>query len=113
MEPVYRSIAGIDVHRKMLAVVMRQEHDGQVCYTKRKFAPTRTKMSIWRRGCSMSRRQKCDGDRRRSIGGPDVVRAGVALPAALDASVDRPGPRGRQAGFRTHERLADRWSSEI
>jgi len=44
MEPVYRSIAGIDVHKKMLAVVMRQEHDGQVRYTKRKFGTTRNEV---------------------------------------------------------------------
>ncbi|MGA2328184.1 MAG: IS110 family transposase, partial [Bryobacteraceae bacterium] len=42
MEPVYHSIAGIDVHKKMLAVVVRVVRDGQVCYTKRKFGTTRS-----------------------------------------------------------------------
>ena len=33
-------IAGIDVHKKMLAVVVRRERDGQVEYAKRKFGTT-------------------------------------------------------------------------
>jgi hypothetical protein len=44
MEPVYGSTAGIDVHKKVLAVVVRQERDGQVCYTKRKFGTTRSEL---------------------------------------------------------------------
>jgi len=58
MEPVYRSIAALMCTRKMLAVVMRQEHDGQVRYTKRKFGTTRNEVEHLARGCSMSRRQK-------------------------------------------------------
>ena len=37
MESVYRSIAGVDVHKKMLAVVIRRPRGEQVEYTKRKF----------------------------------------------------------------------------
>ena len=29
MEPIYRCVAGIDVHKKMLAVVVRRERDGK------------------------------------------------------------------------------------
>ena len=40
MESVYRSLAGIDVHKKMLAVVVRRPSGEQVEYEKRKFGAT-------------------------------------------------------------------------
>jgi hypothetical protein len=40
MEPIYRGVAGIDVHKKMLAVVVRRELDGRTEYEKRKFGTT-------------------------------------------------------------------------
>jgi hypothetical protein len=40
MEPIYRCVAGIDVHKKMLAVVVRREWDGRTEYEKRKFGAT-------------------------------------------------------------------------
>ena len=40
MESVYRSVAGIDVHKKMLAVVIRRQLAEQVAYEKRKFGAT-------------------------------------------------------------------------
>lgn len=44
MESVYRSIAGIDVHKKMLAVVIRRQRGGAVEYGKRKFGTTRAEI---------------------------------------------------------------------
>ena len=44
MEPVYRSMAGIDVHKKMVAVVIRQWRGEQVEYQKRKFGTTRAEI---------------------------------------------------------------------
>jgi hypothetical protein len=41
METVYRSVAGIDVHKKMLAVVIRRERGEQVEYEKRQFGANR------------------------------------------------------------------------
>ena len=40
MESVYRSMAGIDVHKKMLAVVIRRQSGEQIEYVKRKFGTT-------------------------------------------------------------------------
>ncbi len=50
-ETVYRRIAGIDVHKKMLAVVVRVERGEQVEYVKRKFGATRARSCTWRHGC--------------------------------------------------------------
>jgi len=40
MDSTRRGIAGIDVHKKMLAVVVRRETDGKLEYEKRKFGTT-------------------------------------------------------------------------
>ena len=41
MKTLYPYQAGIDVHKKMLAVVVRRERDGRMEYEKRKFGTTR------------------------------------------------------------------------
>ena len=40
-ESVYRSIAGIDIHKKILAVVIRRSCGEQIEYQKREFGTTR------------------------------------------------------------------------
>jgi len=37
-------VAGLDVHKKLLAIVIRQERDGQVACEKRKFGTSRAEM---------------------------------------------------------------------
>ena len=37
----HRNLAGIDVHKRMLAVVVRRERDGRIEYEQRKFGTTR------------------------------------------------------------------------
>jgi transposase len=44
MDTVYRGLAGIDVHKRMLAVVIRQQRDGAVNYEQRKFGTTRSEI---------------------------------------------------------------------
>ncbi|MGI8741903.1 MAG: hypothetical protein ACR2NN_04915 [Bryobacteraceae bacterium] len=50
MEPVYRFVAGIDVHKKMLAVVIRRQSGEDIEYRKRKFGTSRIEiehLSAW------------------------------------------------------------------
>jgi hypothetical protein len=47
MESVYRSVAGIDVHKKMLAVVIGRQQGEQSEYQKRKFGTTRAEIQHW------------------------------------------------------------------
>jgi len=44
MRTGYLVLAGIDVHKKMLAVVVRIESDGQVGYERRKFGTTQSEI---------------------------------------------------------------------
>jgi hypothetical protein len=45
MESVYLGIAGIDVHKKMLAVVIRQTRGDATTYIQRKFGATKSDIS--------------------------------------------------------------------
>lgn len=50
MEPIYRYLAGIDVHKKMLAVVIRRQSGEHIEYRNRKFGTTRMEiehLSAW------------------------------------------------------------------
>lgn len=44
METEYRCWAGIDVHKRMLAVVIRRDQDGQASYEERRFGTTRNEI---------------------------------------------------------------------
>ena len=111
MESVHSSIAGIDVHKKMLAIVIRQERDGQACYEKRKFGTTQSEVqhvAAWLR--------------HEQVG--EVVMESTAqywrpvwygLESHFRLHLTHPlktrAPRGRKWDFRDAQRLADRWSS--
>lgn len=111
METVYRNVAGIDVHKKMLAVVVRHEQDGQVQYEKRKFGTTQCEiehLAAW-----LPRQQ---------VG--EVVMESTAqywrpvwygLEAHFKLHLCHPlkvrAPRGRKRDYRDAQRLADRWHS--
>jgi len=111
MESVNRNVAGIDVHKKMLAVVVRQERDGQVEYEKRKFGTTRSEiehLAAWLQ--------------HQQVG--DVVMESTAqywrpvwyglerhFPLHLCHPLKVRAPRGRKRDYRDAQRLADRWRS--
>ena len=44
MATAQQHLADIDVHKKMLAVVVRRERDGRIEYEKRKFGTTRNEI---------------------------------------------------------------------
>jgi len=108
MEPLYRCVAGIDVHKKMLAVVVRAP---QGEYVQRKFGTTKTEighLAAWLQDHQVS----------------EVVMESTAqywrpvwygLEAHFKLHLTHPlktrAPRGRKADFRDARRLADRWHS--
>ena len=109
MEPVYRCVAGIDVHKKMLAVVVRRDQDGQPQYEKRKFGTTRKEilaLAAWLQHGQVS----------------EVVMESTAqywrpvwygLEPHFQLHLSHPlktrAPRGRKRDYRDAQRLADRW----
>jgi len=111
MEAVYRSVAGIDVHKKMLAVVVRQERGEQVEYEKRQFGTNRADiqhLAAWLQ----------------AHGASEVVMESTAqywrpvwnglephFRLHLTHPLKTQAPRGRKFDFRDAQRLADRWSA--
>jgi transposase len=111
MESVYRSIAGIDVHKKMLAVVIRRERGEQVQYEQRKFGTNR--LDIQHLGAWLQ-----------AHGVSEVVMESTAqywrpvwngLESHFRLHLTHPlktrAPRGRKFDFRDARRLADRWGA--
>jgi len=111
MEPVYRCVAGVDVHKKMLAVVIRQQDGEEATYIKRKFGTMKSEighLAAWLQEHQVS----------------EVVMESTAqywrpvwygLEAHFQLHLTHPmqtrAPRGRKWDFRDAGRLADRWCS--
>jgi transposase len=111
MEIVYRSVAGIDVHKKMLAVVVRWQRGEQVQYYQRKFGANRA--DIQHLGAWLQ-----------AHGVREVVMESTAqywrpvwnglerhFRLHLTHPLKTQAPRGRKFDFRDARRLADRWDS--
>jgi transposase len=106
-----RCVAGIDIHKKMLAVMVRRQEGGQVTYGKRKFGTTRSEiehLAAWLK----------------HEGVEEVVMESTAqywrpvwygLEAHFRLHLSHPlktlAPRGRKRDYRDAQRLADRWCS--
>lgn len=112
MNSVYRCVAGIDVHKKMLAVVIRRSSEGAATeYVHRKFGTMKNEivhLAAWLRQERVS----------------EVVMESTAqywrpvwygLEAHFQLHLTHPlktrAPRGRKRDFRDAQRLADRWCS--
>ena len=111
MESKVRCVAGIDVHKSMLAVVVRKPGGEAVEYHERKFGTTRKEiehLAAWLREQGVS----------------EVVMESTAqywrpvwygLEAHFQLHLTHPlktkAPRGRKRDFRDARRLADRWYS--
>jgi len=106
-----RCVAGIDVHKKMLAVMVRREGSLQVEYLKRKFGTTRKEiehLAAWLQ----------------ELGVEEVVMESTAqywrpvwyglephFRLHLSHPLKTKAPRGRKRDYRDAQRLADRWCS--
>ncbi len=111
METVYRSIAGIDVHKKMLAVVVRAQRGEQIEYSKRKFATNRAdiqQLGAWLQAHRVSEVvMESTAQYWRPVwnGLEHHFRLHLTHPLKTKA------PRGRKFDFRDAQRLSDRWDA--
>ena len=112
MEALYRScLAGIDVHKKMLAVVVRRETADQVEYVKRQFGTTRSEiehLAAWLQHEGVTEAvMESTAQYWRPVwyGLEPHFRLHLTHPLKTKA------PRGRKRDYRDAQRLADRWRS--
>jgi transposase len=111
MESVYRSVAGIDVHKKMLAVVIRRQLGEQATYEKRKFGATGAEiqhLEAWLRAQAVS---EVVMESTAQYWRPVWYRLEPHFRLHLTHPLKTQAPRGRKSDFRDAQRLADRWSA--
>lgn len=114
MQPGYRSWAGIDVHKKMLAVVVRSEQNGQTNYQQRRFGTTQREiehLAAWLQQQQVSEvvmESTAQYWRPVWYGLEAHLRLHLSHPLATQA------PRGRKRDFRDARRLVDRlWAGDL
>jgi transposase len=111
MESVDRCIAGIDVHKKMLAVVIRKPTGEAVEYIQRKFGTTKNEilhLAAWLQHHQVSEvvmESTANYWRPVWYGLEDHFQLHLTHPLKTRA------PRGRKRDYRDARRLADRWHS--
>lgn len=104
-------VAGIDVHKKMLAVVVRWEREGQTGYEKRKFGTTQSEMAhlvAWLQhlqAAEVVMESTAQYWRPVWYGLEPHFRLHLVHPLKVRA------PRGRKRDYRDAQRIADRWRS--
>ena len=111
MESALRTIAGIDVHKKMLAVVIRLPHGETAEYIQRKFGTTHSEiehLASW-----LQRHQVREVVMESTAQYWRPVWYGLERHFQLNLThpLKTRAPRGRKRDFRDAQRLADRWHS--
>src|SRR5947209_4143004 len=111
METLYRLIAGIDVHKKMLAVVVRRASGEHIEYEKRKFGTTRAEiehLAAWLQARGV---QEGVMESTAQYWRPVWYGLEAHFKLHLTHPLKTRAPRGRKSDFRDARRLADRWHS--
>jgi len=111
MQSVYRCVAGIDVHKKMLAVVVRREENGQVEYEKRKFGTTRSEIEHLAAWLQKQRVEEVVMESTAQYWRPVWYGLEAHFRLHLCHPLKVRAPRGRKRDYRDAQRLADRWWS--
>jgi len=104
-------VAGIDVHKKMLAVVVRREQEGQVQYEKRKFGATRSEIEHLASWLQHRQVQEVVMESTAQYWRPVWYGLEAHFALHLTHPLKTRAPRGRKWDFRDAQRLADRWCS--
>lgn len=111
MEPVYRCVAGIDVHKKMLAVVVRREQEGKTQYEEHKFGTTRKEIVSLAAWLGHHQVSEAVMESTAQYWRPVWYGLGPYFQLHLSHPLQTRAPRGRKRDFRDARRLADRWCS--
>lgn len=108
---VYRVVAGIDVHKKMLAVVVRREAPGELEYEKRKFGAARSEIGHLAAWLQHHHVEEVVMESTAQYWRPVWYGLEAGFPLHLSHPLKTKAPRGRKRDFRDAQRLADRWCS--
>lgn len=112
MESIYRNVAGIDVHKSMLAVVVRRELDGKVEYQKRKFGTTHAEIGHLAAWLQHLQAHEVAMESTAQYWRPVWYGLEGLFQLHLCHPLKTKAPRGRKRDFRDAQRLADRWRAD-
>jgi transposase len=114
MQTVYRCQAGIDVHKKMLAVVVRREQDGQTEYQQRRFGTVRSEIQHLAAWLQQQQVQEVAMESTAQYWRPIWYGLEPHFGLQLSHPLSTRAPRGRKRDFRDAQRLVDRlWSGDL
>ena len=111
METVYRRLAGIDVHKKMLAVVVRSEEGGTPHYEERKFGATQGEIQHLAAWLQQQQVGEVAMESTAQYWRPVWYGLEAHFRLHLTHPLKTRAPQGRKRDFRDARRLADRWAS--
>jgi len=109
METEYRYIAGIDVHKKMLAVVVRREQNGALEYEQRKFGTTQNEIVALAAWLQHQRVGEVVMESTAQYWRPVWSGLERHFQLHLCNPLKVRAPQGRKRDYRDAQRLADRW----
>jgi transposase len=109
MDTTRREIAGIDVHKKMLAVVVRRERDGKPEYEKHKFGTTHKEILALAAWLQHQQVGQVVMESTAQYWRPVWYGLEAHFQLHLSHPLQTRAPRGRKRDFRDAQRLADRW----
>jgi len=111
MELANRVVAGIDVHKKMLAVVVRRETADKPEYEKRKFGTTHKEILALAAWLQHAQAKEVVMESTAQYWRPVWYGLEAHFHLHLSHPLKTRAPRGRKRDFRDAQRLADRWHS--
>jgi transposase len=111
MESVERIIAGIDVHKKMLAIVIRKQNAERIEYQQRRFGTTRIEIEHLAAWLQQQKVTEVAMESTAQYWRPVWYGLEVHFQLHLTHPLKTRAPRGRKSDFRDARRLADRWFS--
>lgn len=109
--PFVACLAGIDVHKKMLAVVVRRQLKDQIEYIKKRFGTTRQEILALAAWLQHEQVSEVVMESTAQYWRPVWYGLEPHFKLHLTHPLKTRAPRGRKTDFRDAQRLADRWAS--
>jgi transposase len=107
----FKTVAGIDVHKRMLAVVVRLMRDGKVVYEQRKYGTTVSQIQILGSWLQELQVKEVAMESTAQYWRPVWYWLEEKFSLHLCHPLQTRAPKGRKSDYRDAKRLADRWAA--
>jgi transposase len=107
----FKTVAGIDVHKRVLAVVVRLMRDGKVVYEQRKYGTTVSQIQILGEWLQQHQVEEVAMESTAQYWRPVWYWLEEKFSLHLCHPLQTRAPKGRKSDYRDAKRLADRWAA--